>query len=86
MRHDTAAAPTTGASSPEGKTSPEAMRCLRRRLSDVVFRQLVADADRPTRSRRAREGTGRRCNPARPTSPPDSGTSTSHFPDPRLPR
>src|SRR5450432_3394643 len=27
-----------------GKTSMEAMRCLRRRLSDVVYRQLVADA------------------------------------------
>jgi transposase len=28
----------------QGKTSMEAMRCLRRRLSDVVYRQLVADA------------------------------------------
>lgn len=28
----------------QSKTSMEAMRCLRRRLSDVVFRQLVADA------------------------------------------
>jgi transposase len=28
----------------EGKTSMEAMRCLRRRLSDVVYRQLAADA------------------------------------------
>jgi transposase len=27
-----------------GKTSMEAMRCLRRRLSDVVYRQLAADA------------------------------------------
>jgi hypothetical protein len=27
-----------------GKTSMEAMRCPRRRLSDVVYRQLVADA------------------------------------------
>ena len=27
-----------------GKTPMEAMRCLRRRLSDVVYRQLVADA------------------------------------------
>jgi transposase len=27
-----------------GKTSMEAMRCLKRRLSDVVYRQLVADA------------------------------------------
>ncbi len=30
-----------------GKTSMEAMRCLKRRLSDVVYRQLVADSLRP---------------------------------------
>jgi transposase len=28
-----------------GKTSMEALRCLKRRLSDVVYRQLIADAD-----------------------------------------
>lgn len=31
-----------------GKTSMEAMRCLRRRLSDVVYRQLLGDARRPS--------------------------------------
>jgi transposase len=31
----------------EGKTPMEAMRCLRRRLSDVVYRQLAADAQAP---------------------------------------
>jgi transposase len=30
-----------------GKTSMEAMRCLKRRLSDIVYRQLLADALRP---------------------------------------
>jgi hypothetical protein len=30
----------------EGKTSREAMRSLKRRLSDVVYRQLAADAHR----------------------------------------
>jgi hypothetical protein len=30
----------------DGKTPMEAMRCLRRRLSDVVYRQLAADASR----------------------------------------
>lgn len=30
-----------------GKTSMEAMRCLKRRLSDIVYRQLLADAIRP---------------------------------------
>ena len=28
----------------EGKTPMEAMRCLRRRLSDVIYRQLLTDA------------------------------------------
>jgi transposase len=37
----------------DGKTSMEAMRCLRRRLSDVVYRQLAADA-----ARRAPEQAG----------------------------
>jgi transposase len=31
-----------------GKTSMEAMRCVKRRLSDIVYRQLLADAIRPT--------------------------------------
>ncbi len=30
-----------------GKSSMEAMRCLKRRLSDVVYRQLLADTLRP---------------------------------------
>jgi transposase len=30
----------------EGKTGKEALRCLKRRLSDVIYRQLVADAGR----------------------------------------
>jgi transposase len=33
-----------------GKTSMEAMRCLKRRLSDVVYRQLLADAVRPSKA------------------------------------
>ena len=28
----------------DGKTRMEAMRCLKRRISDAVYRQLVADA------------------------------------------
>jgi transposase len=39
-----------------GKTPMEALRCLKRRLSDVIFRRLVADA-------RAREGSGERTGP-----------------------
>jgi hypothetical protein len=54
----------------DGKTSLEALRCLKRRLSDAVYRQLVADAkhEPQQRKKRAREGTrGRLCHPARPT-------------------
>jgi transposase len=31
-----------------GKSHREALRCLKRRLSDIVYRQLVRDADRST--------------------------------------
>ena len=32
----------------EGKSRKEAQRCLKRRVSDVVFRSLVADSQAPT--------------------------------------
>ena len=32
----------------EGKSRREAMRCLKRRISDAVFRTLVADSERAT--------------------------------------
>jgi hypothetical protein len=64
----------------EGKTTLEAMRALKRRLSDVVYRLMTADAND---SRRAREDTwGRLCNPARPTRTPGPALRKSHFPDP----
>ena len=47
-----------------GKTHLEALRCLKRRLSDVLYRHLVADLEQ----QRAREDTwGRLFNPARLT-------------------
>jgi transposase len=50
----------------EGKTPKEALRCLKRRLSDAVYRQLVLD----------RRGTIEACGP--PTTPrPMRSTSTS---------
>src|SRR5438552_9136389 len=33
-----------------GKAPMEAMRCLKRRLADVVYRQLLADAMRPSKA------------------------------------
>jgi transposase len=45
-----------------GKTPMEAMRCLKRRLSDIVCHQMTAA---PAGRGRTREGTrGRLCNPA----------------------
>ncbi|HEY3480225.1 MAG TPA: IS110 family transposase [Streptomyces sp.] len=44
IRHDTPGRAYYRRKLAEGKTTLEALRCLRRRLSDVVYRQLVADA------------------------------------------
>ena len=44
LRHDTAGRAFYRRKLTTGKTSMEAMRCLRRRLSDAVCRQLAADA------------------------------------------
>jgi hypothetical protein len=44
LRHDTAGRAYYRRKRAAGKTSMEAMRCLRRRLSDAVCRQLAADA------------------------------------------
>jgi transposase len=43
LRHDTAGRAYYRRKLAEGKTPMEAMRCLKRRLSDVVYRQLLAD-------------------------------------------
>jgi hypothetical protein len=65
----------------------EAMRCLKRRISDAVYRQLLADArahGSAEPDERVREGTaGRLKNPARSTCPRTSTLRISHFPDPR---
>ena len=73
-----------------GNTTLQTLRCLKRRISDALYRQLVADAQRaqlatpPNLSRRVREGTaGRLKNPARSTCPRTSTLRISHFPDPR---
>jgi hypothetical protein len=44
LRNDTAGRAYYRRKLAAGKTSMEAMRCLRRRLSDAVYRQLAADA------------------------------------------
>ena len=44
IRHDTEGRAYYRRKLAAGKTPMEALRCLKRRLSDVVYRQLVADA------------------------------------------
>ena len=44
LRHDTEGRAYFRRKLAAGKTPMEAMRCLKRRLSDVVYRQMVADA------------------------------------------
>ena len=63
-----------------GKTPMEAMRALKRRLSDVVFRQMAADA------RAARTGPGGHLGAATDSSAagadPDAGSSDKSLPGP----
>jgi transposase len=62
-----------------GKTRMEAMRCLKRRISDAVYRQLVADA-------RAGAGPGGHCGATQESSavdlPPHIDTSDQPLPGP----
>jgi hypothetical protein len=69
----------------EGKRPLEAIRCLKRRISDAIYHQLVIDAMTalPRTPTRAREGTaGRLTYPARPASTRTPTLRISHFPDP----
>ena len=65
----------------DGKTSMEAMRCLKRRLSDVVYRQLLADALQPSRTGPGGQpGTTLQSSAA--DSHPDIDTSDQSLPGP----
>ena len=66
----------------DGKAPMEAMRCVKRRLSDIVFQQMLNDSI-TARRRRAREDTGETTlTPARPAHIPTPALRRSHFPDP----
>ncbi len=58
IRHDTEGRTYYRKKIAEGKTPLEALRCLRRRLSDVVYRQLVADATTPLAGSQEQAGPG----------------------------
>jgi transposase len=72
----------------EGKTPKEALRSLKRRVSDAIYRHLQADARRTaaTRDQGAREGNrGTTLSPARPALTPRTGSSAKPLPDPEPP-
>ena len=67
----------------EGKRPLEAIRCLKRRISDALYRQLVTHAAAKVMTR-AREGTaGRLINPARPARSRPPTLRISHSRGPR---
>ena len=67
----------------EGKTHKEALRSLKRRISDAIFARLQADARRAAPApRRAREGNrGTALTPARPAHTPNASSSDKPLPD-----
>ena len=75
-----------------GKTRAEAMRCLKRRISDALYRQLLADAKALSAAGVNAGPGGHRgghSNPARPAHTRTPALRISHFPDPhprRYPR
>jgi transposase len=75
-----------------GKTKMEALRCLKRRLSDVLYRQLVADAKTaaaPTPTDPAETGPGGHTGAATKSSAaglnPTTGSSDKSLPEPATP-
>ena len=75
-----------------GKKPLEAMRCLKRRISDVVYRQLVADAQRAALTTSPEEvgtGPGGHCGATQESSavdlPPHIDTSDQPLPGPANP-
>jgi transposase len=71
----------------EGKKPMEAMRCLKRRISDAIYRQLVADAMATTP--RVNAGPGGHCGASLVSSAagfnPHTGTSDQPLPGPAIP-
>ncbi len=86
LRHDTEGRAYFLRKLAAGKTRMEALRCLKRRLSDVIYRQLVADArgSRPTNALDA--GPGGHCGATLQSSaadlPPHIDTSDQPLPGP----
>ena len=88
LRHDTEGRAYYRRKLATGKTPLEALRYLKRRLSDVIYRRLVADAQHlvPTA---AETGPGGHCGATRESSavdlPPHIDTSDQPLPGPATP-
>ena len=84
LRHDTAGRAYYRRKLAAGKTPMEAMRCLKRRLSDTVYRQLLADAQHHEQASEA--GPGGHHGATLPSSAadltPHIGTSDQPQPEP----
>ena len=88
LRHDTEGRAYYRRKLAAGKTPMEALRCLKRRISDVIYRRLVADAQRRD-SRAAETGPGGHCGASQQSSavdlPPHIDTSDQPLPGPAKP-
>jgi hypothetical protein len=71
----------------EGKTHKEALRCLKRRISDAIYARLRADARKTVKAISAgREGRlGTALIPARPALTQHASSSDRPLPDPLPP-
>ncbi|WP_310529126.1 IS110 family transposase [Nocardioides sp.] len=87
IRHDTEGRAYYRRKLAAGKTPMEALRCLKRRLSDVVYRQLIADAGLTQQPEEA--GPGGHCGATLQSSAADShpliDTSDQPLPGPAKP-
>ena len=78
LRHDTEGRAYYRRKLTAGKTPREALRCLKRRLSDVIYRRLVTDAQRHHQAD-AEAGPGGHCGASQESSAVDLPPAHRHF-------
>jgi hypothetical protein len=82
-RRDSPARTVTRRRVVEGETTMEAMQANKRHLFDVVYKQLLRDANKPEPAGRVREDNRERlCNPARTAQSPTAAPSDESQPRP----
>ncbi len=84
LRHDTEGRRYYRRKLAAGKTPMEAMRCLKRRLSDVVYRQMVNDAKKPGTGPGGHRGASLQSSAADPI--PTASSSEKSLPGPAEPK